>query len=82
MNLRQSRAILVPQMMPASATGEGKSGNAVMAYSRARPPRFQGAGVFASTLLTLAIDGSGTIRVQNDAPGTVQLILDLNGYFE
>ena len=30
----------------------------------------------------LATDGSGTIRIQNTAPGTVDVILDVNGYFQ
>ncbi len=32
--------------------------------------------------LLLATDGSGTISVKNDAPGTVHLIVDVNGYFK
>ena len=29
----------------------------------------------------LPTDGTGTISVKNDAPGTVHLIVDVNGYF-
>jgi hypothetical protein len=32
--------------------------------------------------MILAVDASGSIRVQNDAQGTVHLILDINGYFK
>jgi hypothetical protein len=32
--------------------------------------------------MILAVDASGSIRVQNDAQGTVHLILDVNGYFK
>lgn len=32
--------------------------------------------------IPLATDGSGTIRIHNTAPGTVDVILDVNGYFE
>lgn len=34
-----------------------------------------------NAFLQLALDGSGTIRVQNLAPGTVDLVIDVNGYF-
>ena len=33
-------------------------------------------------ITTLATDGTGTIGVKNDAPGTVHLILDVSGYFK
>jgi len=33
-------------------------------------------------IVGLATDGAGTVAVQNDAPGPVQFILDVNGYFE
>jgi PKD repeat protein len=33
-------------------------------------------------MTTLATDGTGTIGVKNDAPGTVHLILDVSGYFK
>jgi len=32
--------------------------------------------------MILAVDASGSIRIQNDAQGTVHLILDVNGYFK
>jgi hypothetical protein len=32
--------------------------------------------------LIVVLDGSGAIKVQNDAPGTVHLILDVNGYLQ
>ena len=32
--------------------------------------------------LTLSTDGSGSIIVENDATGTVQLIVDVNGYYQ
>jgi hypothetical protein len=35
-----------------------------------------------NAVVGLATDGAGTIKVRNDAPGTVQFILDVNGYFE
>ena len=35
-----------------------------------------------NAMLTLATDGSGTIGVKNDAPGTVHVIVDVNGYFK
>ena len=33
-------------------------------------------------ITTLATDGTGTIGVKNDAPGTLHLILDVSGYFK
>jgi PKD repeat protein len=33
-------------------------------------------------LVGLATDGTGTISVRNDAAGTVQFVLDVNGYFK
>jgi hypothetical protein len=33
-------------------------------------------------LLQLAFDGSGSFRAQNAAPGTVDFILDVTGYFK
>lgn len=33
-------------------------------------------------LATLATDGTGTIGVKNDAPGTVHVIVDVYGYFK
>lgn len=35
-----------------------------------------------SAQVQLATDGSGTIKVANTSPGTVHLVLDVNGYFE
>lgn len=35
-----------------------------------------------NAVLQLATDGSGTIKVDNTAPGPVHLVLDVNGYFE
>jgi PKD-like domain len=35
-----------------------------------------------NAVVQLATDGSGTVKVNNSAPGPVQLILDVNGYFE
>ena len=35
-----------------------------------------------NAILQLATDGSGTIAVQHDAPGTVHFVLDVNGYFQ
>jgi len=32
--------------------------------------------------IILAIDATGSIKVQNDAQGTVHLVLDINGYFK
>ncbi len=34
-----------------------------------------------NAMLQLALDGSGTIKVQNTSVGTVDLIVDVNGYF-
>jgi hypothetical protein len=34
-----------------------------------------------NAFLQLALDGSGTIKVQNTSSGTSDLILDINGYF-
>jgi hypothetical protein len=33
-------------------------------------------------ILELAHDASGTFKVSNSSPGTVHLILDVNGYFQ
>jgi hypothetical protein len=35
-----------------------------------------------NTILLLATDGTGTIGIQNNAAGTVQLIVDVDGYFQ
>ncbi|HVO49792.1 MAG TPA: CAP domain-containing protein [Thermoanaerobaculia bacterium] len=35
-----------------------------------------------NAIISLATDGTGTIAVENDAAGTVQFILDVNGYFQ
>jgi len=35
-----------------------------------------------NALLQLALDGSGTVKVNNSAAGTVHLLLDVNGYFQ
>jgi hypothetical protein len=35
-----------------------------------------------NAVLFLATDGTGAVGVQNDAPGNVEFILDVNGYFE
>jgi len=35
----------------------------------------------SSTMIKLSTDGLGTLAVQNGAPGNVDVILDLNGYF-
>jgi hypothetical protein len=35
-----------------------------------------------NAVLFLATDGTGAIGVQNDAAGTVELIIDVNGFFE
>jgi hypothetical protein len=34
-----------------------------------------------NAIVQLALDGSGTIKVQNTSPGTFDLIIDVNGYF-
>jgi hypothetical protein len=34
-----------------------------------------------NAFLQLALDGSGTINVQNTSPGTLDLVIDVNGYF-
>jgi hypothetical protein len=34
-----------------------------------------------NAVLQIALDGSGTIKVQNISAGTFDLILDVNGYF-
>ena len=34
-----------------------------------------------NAILQLALDGSGTIKVQNTSSGTLDLIIDVNGYF-
>jgi hypothetical protein len=34
-----------------------------------------------NAMLQLALDGSGTIKVQNTSTGTADLIVDVNGYF-
>jgi hypothetical protein len=35
-----------------------------------------------SAVVLLATDGAGTLAVLNGAPGTVDFILDVNGYFQ
>jgi hypothetical protein len=35
-----------------------------------------------SALLGLSLDGTGSFAVQNDAAGTVDLVVDVNGYFK
>ena len=35
-----------------------------------------------NAILLLATDGSGSVGVHNDAPGTVHFILDVNGWFQ
>ena len=35
-----------------------------------------------NAVLFLATDGTGTVGVQNDAAGSVDFVLDINGYFE
>lgn len=35
-----------------------------------------------NALLQLALDGSGTVKVNNSAAGTVNFVLDVNGYFQ
>jgi len=35
-----------------------------------------------NTMLLLAADGSGTVRLENGSAGTLQVILDVNGYFK
>ena len=35
-----------------------------------------------NAILLLSTDGSGMVGVHNDAPGTVHLILDVNGWFQ
>jgi hypothetical protein len=35
-----------------------------------------------NTIFRLACDGSGILAVQNDGIGTVDFILDVNGYFQ
>jgi hypothetical protein len=35
-----------------------------------------------NAIIALSQDGAGTIKVRNDAPGTVHLVLDVNGYFQ
>ena len=34
-----------------------------------------------NAMLQLAMDGSGTVKVQNTSAGTFDLIIDVNGYF-
>ncbi len=34
-----------------------------------------------NAMITLSSDGSGAIKVQNTSPGTLDLIIDVNGYF-
>ena len=34
-----------------------------------------------NSMLQLALDGSGTIKVENRSTGTLDLIIDVNGYF-
>ena len=35
-----------------------------------------------NAFLGLALDGSGTVKVGNSAAGTVDFVLDVNGYFQ
>ncbi len=35
-----------------------------------------------NSMLQVALDGSGTVKVNNSAAGTVHFVLDVNGYFE
>jgi hypothetical protein len=41
-----------------------------------------GATRASSAFLQLAFDGSGTVRVNNASAGTLDLVLDVNGYFQ
>jgi hypothetical protein len=41
-----------------------------------------GLGQTLANNMILALDATGAVKVQNDAPGTVHLILDVNGYFK
>src|SRR6185369_9924854 len=41
-----------------------------------------GLGQTLANNIILALDGTGSVKVQNDAVGTVHLILDVNGYFK
>jgi hypothetical protein len=34
-----------------------------------------------NAMLQLALDGSGTIRIQNTSAGLTDLIIDVNGFF-
>jgi hypothetical protein len=34
-----------------------------------------------NAVVQLALDGSGSVKIQNTAPGTVEFILDVSGYF-
>lgn len=34
------------------------------------------------SIVGLAADGTGTVRIRNRAPGTVDVVVDVNGYFE
>jgi hypothetical protein len=35
-----------------------------------------------NTMISLSQDGTGTIKVRNDSPGTAHLVIDVNGYFQ
>jgi hypothetical protein len=35
-----------------------------------------------NAVLRLAVDGTGTIKVKNASAGTVDFVLDVNGYFQ
>lgn len=35
-----------------------------------------------NAILQLALDGSGTVKVNNSAAGAVHIVLDVNGYFQ
>jgi hypothetical protein len=41
-----------------------------------------GANRANNAIVCLSTDGTGSIGVENDAAGTVHLILDVNGYFQ
>ncbi len=56
--------------------GDGSPGAAEAISFPAGPSRANNA------LVRLATDGSGTIRVRNNSPGTVDFILDVGGYFQ
>ena len=58
------------------------TGATAPSLGRARSASPPGSTRANNAVLQLATDGSGTIKVNNTAPGPVHFILDVNGYFE